>query len=76
MFGTGYRQSEADIARELVRAKRMATRELSKVEGELIETFGAIEEYMHKHPRQAAAITLSLGAALGAAGAFIFRQKK
>jgi ElaB/YqjD/DUF883 family membrane-anchored ribosome-binding protein len=63
------------IATEFDRAKRLALREIAKVDDRLTDTLGAIERYVKKHPRQAAAVTLSLGAALGAAGALIFRGK-
>ena len=63
------------IAKELFRAKRLATREIARVEPRLIETFSAIERYAKEHPRQAAATAISIGAAMGAAGALLFRQK-
>lgn len=65
----------AIIGRELVRAKRQALREVARVETELVDTLGAIERYVKKHPRQASAVTLSLGAAIGAAGALFFTRK-
>lgn len=64
------------VTKELLRAKRQAVREIAKVEAELTDTLGTIEQYVKKHPRQAAAITLSLGAAIGAAGALFFRRQK
>jgi ElaB/YqjD/DUF883 family membrane-anchored ribosome-binding protein len=63
------------VAKELVRAKRLAEREVAKVEVQLAETLDTVEQYVKKHPRQAAAITLSLGAAIGAAGALLFKRK-
>lgn len=63
------------VAKELIRAKRLAEREVAKVQVELAETLDTVERYVKKHPRQAAAITLSLGAAIGAAGALYFRRK-
>ncbi len=65
----------AIVGKELVRAKRTALREVARVESELVDTLGAIERYVKKHPRQAAAITLSLGAAIGAAGALFLSRK-
>lgn len=70
------RQMKTIVGKELVRAKRLATRELVRVEPRLIETFGAIERYAADHPRQAAAIAVSLGAAMGAAGALLFGRKE
>lgn len=67
---------EANIAKELARAKRLAVREIATIEESLMDALGAVEHYVKKHPRQAAAITLSLGAAIGAAGALFFRRKK
>ncbi len=68
-------QMRTIVGKELVRAKRSAVREIAKVEDELVDALGAVEQYVKKHPRQAAAITLSLGAAIGAAGALFFRRK-
>ena len=65
----------AIVGKELVRAKRTALREVARVESELVDTLGAVERYVKKHPRQAAAITLSLGAAIGAAGALFLSRK-
>lgn len=63
------------VTRELIRAKRLALREVARVESELVDTLGAVERYVKKHPRQAAAVTLSLGAAIGAAGALFLTRK-
>lgn len=63
------------ISKELVRAKRAAIREVARVESELVDTLDAVERYVKKHPRQAAAVTLSLGAAIGAAGALFLTRK-
>ncbi len=63
------------VGKELVRAKRTALREVARVESELVDTLGVVERYVKKHPRQAAAITLSLGAAIGAAGALFLTRK-
>ncbi len=75
MFDVKRQSGGAQIDTELDRAKRSALREITAVEDRLADTLGAVERYLRKHPRQAAAITLSLGAALGAAGALIFRRK-
>ena len=69
------RRFAASIEKELARAKRLALREIARVEPELIDTFDAVERYVKRHPRQASAITLSLGAAIGAAGALFLTRK-
>jgi len=66
---------QAIIEKELARAKRQALREVTRVETELVDTLGAVERYVKKHPRQAAAVTLSLGAAIGAAGTLFLTRK-
>ncbi|MFA9262194.1 MAG: hypothetical protein ACEQSB_02440 [Undibacterium sp.] len=67
---------EVNVSRELVRAKRFATREIGKMETELRTTLEAIERSMKKDPRQAALVALSLGAAIGAAGVHLLKSKK
>jgi ElaB/YqjD/DUF883 family membrane-anchored ribosome-binding protein len=69
------RQMQAIIGKELIRAKRLALREIAEVEDGLVDALGSVERYVKKHPRQAAAVTLSLGAALGAAGALFLTRK-
>ncbi|MFZ1626914.1 MAG: hypothetical protein WAT81_03885 [Candidatus Moraniibacteriota bacterium] len=68
-------QTKAIIAKELNRAKRIAVREIIKVETELVDTLDTVERYVKRHPLQAAAVTLSLGAAIGAAGALYLKRK-
>ena len=68
-------QTKAVITKELNRAKRIAAREVIKVETELIDTLDTVQRYVKKHPLQAAAVTLSLGAAIGAAGALYVKRK-
>lgn len=63
------------IGKELARAKRLALREANRTESKLADTLGAVERYARKHPRQVVAVTLSLGAAIGAAGAFLLARK-
>lgn len=71
----GRQEMRMIIERELIRAKRSALREVARVGSELIDTLGAVEHYVKKHPRQVAAVTLSLGAAIGAAGALFLTRK-
>jgi|GEM_PF-5915508 len=67
---------QADLGREIVRAKQQATQEFRKAEPALRATFESVERYVKKHPKQAAAITLSLGAALGAASIRLLKSRK
>lgn len=63
------------LSQEVARAKRLAVREGARVETRLRDALQTIEGYMKKHPRQAAAVTLSLGAVIGAAGTLSVRRK-
>ena len=69
------KRSSPSIVGELARAKRLAVRETAKIETELNAALETVEQYMREHPRQTAAITLSLGAALGAAGTLFLKRK-
>lgn len=61
---------------DLELAKAKAEAELKKVEKELEKAAKTVKDYVSKNPEKAAAISAGVGAAIGAALAFLVKGKK
>lgn len=67
---------KAQVVSGLDKSRKQAEKEMAKVKQQIGASLKKVDEYVRKNPKKAAMVSAGIGAALGAAVAFLLGGKK
>lgn len=68
--------NKENVKQNVEKAKQSAEREIKKIKKTFDDASKKTQEYIEKNPKKAATISVGVGAAIGAALAFLFGKRK